>query len=118
METNKVSNGLDTELLQGYHDSLGKSIVENMFALYCQQVKIYLNDIVIAQKNNDISDWKTHCHKMKGAAASVGMSHLHEKLKMMEKTEVSQSDKALLLNDLVAENERAISAFSAWLNAH
>ena len=45
METEQSSHYLDIELLQGYLDSLGKPIVEQMFALYCQQVEIYLNDI-------------------------------------------------------------------------
>ena len=45
VETKQSNPDLDLELLQGYLDSLGKTIVEQMFALYCQQVEIYLNDV-------------------------------------------------------------------------
>ena len=44
VETEQSSHYLDLDLLEGYLDSLGKTIVEQMFALYCQQVEIYLND--------------------------------------------------------------------------
>ena len=115
METEQSSIYLDIELLQGYLDSLGKPIVEQMFALYCQQVKIYLNDIESVQVNNSLSGWQEHCHKMKGAAASVGMCKLHGQLKLLEKTAATQQQKSVLLTELKLENEQAILAFKEWL---
>jgi len=106
---------LDIDLLQGYLDSLGKAIVEQMFSLYGQQVDIYLKDIENAQKINCPSEWKEHCHKMKGAAASVGMCQLHGLLKELEHIEATQEQKAKLLINLKAENEQASLAFKDWL---
>ncbi|MCJ8294912.1 MAG: Hpt domain-containing protein [Colwellia sp.] len=118
METEQSSPFLDLELLHGYLDSLGKPIVEQMFALYCQQVKIYLNDIESAQVNNSLSGWQEHCHKMKGATASVGMYKLHGQLKLLEHTAASQQQKLVLLTEVKLENEQAILAFKEWLASH
>lgn len=115
VETKQSNPSLDLELLQGYLDSLGKTIVEQMFTLYCQQVEIYLNDIESAQLNDSLSGWQEHCHKMKGATASVGMLQLHGQLKLLEKTDVSKEEKSELLKDLRLSNEQAILAFKSWL---
>lgn len=88
-----------------------------MFALYCQQVEIYLNDIERAQLNDSLSGWQEHCHKMKGAAASVGMYQLHGQLKLLEKTDASTDKKAVLLEDLRLLNKQAIVAFQQWLES-
>ena len=106
---------LDLELLEGYLDSLGKIIVEKMLALYCQQVEIYLNDIESAQLNDSLSGWEEHCHKMKGAAASVGMYQLHRQLKLLEKMDAAKEKKALSLKELRLSNEQGIIAFKSWL---
>ncbi|KGJ95251.1 Hpt domain-containing protein [Colwellia psychrerythraea] len=117
METKPSNPDLDLELLQGYLDSLGKTIVEQMFSLYCQQVEIYLNDIERSQLTDSISGWQEHCHKMKGAAASVGMYQLHGQLKLLEKTDASTDKKAVLLEELRSSNEQAIVAFQHWLES-
>jgi len=118
VKTEQLSSYLDLELLQGYLDSLGKAIIEKMLALYCQQVEIYLNDIIDAQRNNSLPGWQEHCHKMKGAAASVGMCQLHAYLKLLEKTDASQQEKLLMLKELQKLNEQAICAFKDWLLNH
>lgn len=106
---------LDVELLQGYLDSLGKATVEKMFALYSQQVAIYLADIEKAQLADNAKDWQEHCHKMKGAAASVGLVELHKQLVVLEKITATQQEKSQLLLDLQAGNQQAMTAFSQWL---
>ncbi len=115
MEVKQTIPCLDYELLQGYLDSLGKNIVEKMFSLYCQQVDIYLTDISNAQLDDNFIAWRENCHKMKGAAASVGMTYLHSQLKSLETTTASQEEKALMLADLKISNTEAISAFIIWL---
>jgi len=115
VESKQSGSHLDIELLQGYLDSLGKAIVEQMFSLYCQQVEIYLKDIENAQKNNSPSEWQEHCHKMKGASASVGMCKLHGLLKELEHSKATQEQKLVLLTKLKLKNEQASSAFKDWL---
>lgn len=106
---------LDIPLLQSYIDSLGKSIVEQMFTLYKQQVTIYLADIDKAQLADNSALWQEHCHKMKGACASAGLTRLHGILVVLEKTEAQQAEKKILLVELKHENNQAIAAMQQWL---
>lgn len=106
---------LDKELLDGYAQNLGTSIVKQMFALYEQQVIIYLNDIERSLLNDNAQLWQEHCHKMKGAAGSVGLKALHARLKEMETTTVSAHDKAQQLAALNIHNKQAMADFSEWL---
>lgn len=115
VKTKQPNSYLDLELLESYLDSLGKHIVEQMFTLYCQQVEIYLHDINNAQRNESDSAWQEHCHKMKGATASVGMYKLHGQLKLLEKTDAPKEQKSALFKELTLSNEQAIIAFKGWL---
>jgi HPt (histidine-containing phosphotransfer) domain-containing protein len=108
---------LDTELLDGYVQSLGVNIVNKMFKLYCDQVTIYLNDIEYALINDNEQLWQEHCHKMKGAAGSVGLKALHSRLKLMEKTSANKTEKCDQLSTLKSHNEKAIVDFSDWLES-
>jgi len=106
---------LDNELLNGYVQSLGIDVVKKMFALYCQQVIIYLDDIESSMLNNSVELWQEQCHKMKGAAGSVGLTALHGRLKVMEKTTVDENDKVRQFNELKIHNQQAIADFYDWL---
>lgn len=106
---------LDIELLDGYVQSIGQDVVRQMFALYEQQVKIYLNDIEQSLLSEDVQLWQEHCHKMKGAAGSVGLKALHTRLKTMEKTTGNTVDKAHQLAELNIHNKQAIADFQDWL---
>tara|TARA_R110001592_G_scaffold68870_2_gene211175 strand:+ start:4013 stop:4369 length:357 start_codon:yes stop_codon:yes gene_type:complete len=106
---------LDNELLSEYVQSLGNGVVKQMFALYGQQVTIYLTDIEHSLLCGNAQLWQEHCHKMKGAAGSVGLKALHSRLKVMEKTTASTSDKAHQLAELKIHNKQAMADFSDWL---
>ena len=116
VETEQSSPYLDLALLEDYLDRLGKNIVEQMFTLYSQQVDIYLRDIENAQLSDSKEDWQEHCHKMKGAAASVGMLQLHGKLKLIEKTDADKEEKGEYLAEVKLLNEQAALAFKSWLD--
>ena len=137
------NNILNIELLQGYQDSLGGIIIAKMIALYEEQSKCYLNDIELALPIQHIdtpkvltgdaliqnelltttSDdksaesycaWKTSCHKMKGASASVGLLEVYEISKKMEKMDGSRDEKIALFIQLKQKNKEGIEAFLAW----
>jgi len=108
---------LDEELLSGYLDNLGENIVRQMIELYTQQSKIYLNDIQGAIKEQTSDLWQEHCHKMKGAAGSVGLIKLHRYLVTIEKSQDSSDKKLEMTDELQRLNDSAISAFNHWLNA-
>ena len=115
VESKNLNPCLDVELLEDYLARMGKKVVEQMFTLYCQQVEIYLNDIKQAQLSNSLLAWQESCHKMKGAAASVGLVQLHGKLKELEKIKAEQQEKSVLLSELVILSEQATCAFKDWL---
>jgi len=115
MSANDEAIQLDSELLDGYVQSLGVGVVKKMFDLYRQQVTIYLKDIESAMLNSKAQLWQEHCHKMKGAAGSVGLKALHSRLKLMEKTTASTSDKAHQLAELKAHNKQAMADFKNWV---
>lgn len=107
---------LDLGLLQGYIDNLGKPIVQQMLELYIGQSAIYLDEIaktVVADKQNL---WQESCHKMKGAAGSVGLLLVHKKLAMIEKSEEIETSKLSYLAELNDLNTTAYNEFSDWLS--
>ena len=108
---------LDKELLNDYVQCLGKNVVTQMFTLYRQQVTLYLKDIESALLSDNGQLWQQYCHKMKGAAASVGLKSLHARLKNMEKTEENVADKAHQLSKLIAHNKQAMAEFEDWLSS-
>jgi HPt (histidine-containing phosphotransfer) domain-containing protein len=86
-----------------------------MITLYQQQSSIYLQDISGAVEVNSQPLWQEHCHKMKGAAGSVGLITLHAMLVEIEKSTASTADKKQYLAKLVQENKVAIQVFYDWL---
>ena len=106
---------LDVNLLEGYLESLGLDIVEQMLELYVQQSITYIDDIAdsLQQKSQEL--WKERCHKMKGATGSVGMLAAHAKLVEIEKISGQWTEKAIHMSELVEVNKRAIDAFKTWL---
>ena len=112
----KKNDLLDYSLLNGYLTSLGKATVEKMLALYCQQAELYLQEIVQAANTNLQSAWQEKCHKMKGAAGSVGLTQVHGLLVEMEKSQQSLPEKLDLITQLTQLNQAGIIAFKQWLN--
>lgn len=106
---------IDHELLNDYVKSLGVDIVRQMLSLYSQQVVIYLEDIEKSLQCDNADLWQEHCHKMKGAAGSVGLKSLHESLVIMEKTSADITEKAQQLVELKAHNKQALETFNLWL---
>jgi len=108
-------NQLDLSLLQGYLDNLGKVIVQQMLDLYIQQSKIYLVDIENNILVDEQSSWQDACHKMKGAAGSVGLLTVHKTLVEIEKSTALTDEKSAHVKALVTLNNDAICAFKNWL---
>lgn len=115
MNKNNELIQLDNELLDSYVQSLGAVVVKQMFDLYRGQVALYIQDIESSMLSDNAQLWQEHCHKMKGAAGSVGLKALHARLKVMEKTTADADDKAKQLADLKIHNRQAIADFNDWL---
>lgn len=108
-------NTLDLELLNGYLDNLGKSMLTKMFALYTQQAPKYIQAITEAVIDDSSENWQQSCHKMKGAASSTGFILVREKLLTMEKSNGNNIVKREQIETLREINKKTELAFSQWL---
>jgi HPt (histidine-containing phosphotransfer) domain-containing protein len=106
---------LDVNLLEGYLESLGLDIVEQMLALYIQQSITYLDDISDSLEQKSQALWEERCHKMKGATGSVGLLAAHAKLVAIEKISGQWAEKSTYMSELIEVNRNAIEAFNTWL---
>lgn len=106
---------VDLSLINGYLEALDLSVIEEMLALYIQQSELYLIAIDSAVVTEDQKVWQEQCHKMKGASASAGLSHVHQQLMVIEKSTEDWPTKAQHLQSLVLLNQQAITAFQQWL---
>jgi len=107
---------LDLNLLQGYIDNLGKAVVQQMLTLYQEQSTLYINDIAENVSSDNQKLWQECCHKMKGAAGSVGLLLVHKKLVAIEKSEELEAAKVVHLTALRELNTQACKEFSEWLS--
>lgn len=110
------SDQLDLNLLGDYLNNLGKPTLIKMIALYKQQVALYLQSIEQAIDDESQEQWQEHCHKMKGAAGSVGLTQVHLLLVTLEKSTESFARKAVELDNLRSLNKKAIAEFQQWLS--
>jgi HPt (histidine-containing phosphotransfer) domain-containing protein len=106
---------LDVNLLDGYLESLGLDIVEQMLELYIQQSTTYINDMSDSLEKKSQELWEERCHKMKGATGSVGLLTAHAKLVSIEKISDQWAEKTIHMSELVEVNNKAIDTFKAWL---
>jgi len=112
----KNTTHLDLDLLQGYIDNLGKSVVEQMLQLYISQSAIYIEDIGSHFTEEQQNLWQESCHKMKGAAGSVGLLLVHKKLVSIEKSIEPEDLKQLHLSELKELNIQGYNEFQEWLS--
>jgi HPt (histidine-containing phosphotransfer) domain-containing protein len=118
VDKNNTLVQLNHDLLNDYVQGLGVAVVNKMIALYCEQVVIYLVDIENSLQCNDAALWQEHCHKMKGAAGSVGLQSVHAQLALMEKTAAGITEKAQQLAELKEHNKNALDNVNGWLEQY
>jgi HPt (histidine-containing phosphotransfer) domain-containing protein len=106
---------LDLTLLEGYIESIGREIVVQMLELYIQQSKIYLEAISKASIGDSQTEWHDACHKMKGAAGSVGLKKVHAKLVVIENLTAGSALKRQEVIELKELNHKSIGIFQTWL---
>ncbi|SEK98932.1 Hpt domain-containing protein [Colwellia chukchiensis] len=106
---------LNLTLLNSYLETLDVSVLQQMLSLYQQQSSIYLAAISTAQEQCHQPAWQEQCHKMKGAAASAGLSQVQQQLISMERSSADWPTKLTQLQQLKQLNLDAIQAFKQWL---
>jgi HPt (histidine-containing phosphotransfer) domain-containing protein len=111
----KSSQHIDLTLIKGYLAVLDLAVIQQMLDLYIQQSALYLLAIHSAVVDDDQKSWQEQCHKMKGSAASAGLSQVHQKLIVLEKSTEDSETKNQHLQALRLLNQQAIAEFQQWL---
>jgi len=78
---------LDTNTLQDYLQSLGKGPMQRSMQLFQQLVPGYVNKMVEAATMQQLQEFQDAAHKLKGAAASVGLLWVQQQAKQLEQLE-------------------------------
>lgn len=119
---------VDFKLIDDYLENLGKSIVEQMLSLYVEQSSLYLKNI--DKSANEIGDdnagnaenlnvskaWRESCHKMKSAAASVGLLQVRALLASMESGQLQTSSVNSEFEHLTYLNQSGIEVIKKYLH--
>lgn len=79
---------LDVSLLQAYLQSLGKEGMQRSVRLFTQLLPGYINKLLEAAVQRQATDLSSMAHKLKGAAAAVGLRWLQQQAKELEEQEV------------------------------
>jgi len=106
---------IDQELLNGYLQSLGRDVLAKMLELYVRQSTTYIENIQHALTSQSQESWEEACHKMKGAAGSVGLIEAHAQLASLEKSTQNWDEKAQAFQSLQVCNQNSIAKFNLWL---
>jgi HPt (histidine-containing phosphotransfer) domain-containing protein len=110
-------NLLDLALLEGYSTNMGNDILAKMLALYQQQAKVYIAEIAQSLQQQDALLWQEKCHKLKGAAGSVGLKQVFALARDMEKTSADWPAKQQQYHQLCELNPISEQAFEQWLKS-
>lgn len=78
---------LDTGTLQDYLQSLGKKSVNRSIQLFEQLLPGYINKMLEAATQRELEEFHEAAHKLKGAAASVGLLWVQQQAKLLEQEE-------------------------------
>ncbi|ARD44006.1 Hpt domain-containing protein [Colwellia sp. PAMC 21821] len=106
---------IDLTLINGYLEALDIVVIQQMLDLYIQQSELNLTAINRAVVETDQKAWQEQCHKMKGSAASAGLSQVHQKLILLEKSTEDSQTKTQHLKALSLLNQQGIAAFGQWI---
>ncbi|WP_306518539.1 ATP-binding protein [Rheinheimera sp.] len=78
---------LDLVTLQDYLQSLGKKSVNRSIQLFEQLLPGYINKMLEAATQRELEEFQEAAHKLKGAAASVGLLWVQQQAKLLEQEE-------------------------------
>jgi two-component system aerobic respiration control sensor histidine kinase ArcB len=78
---------LDEAVLRGYLQSLGKSAMQRSAQLFAQLLPGYINKLLEAAVQQQTKELQSVAHKLKGAAAAVGLAWVMQQARVLEEQE-------------------------------
>lgn len=105
---------LDLATLEDYRQSLGKEVLNRSAALFQQLLPNYIQQLQQAFTEHDRQVFQDVAHKLKGAAASVGLLWVQQQTKKMEQGYWPEDEMELLA--FHKKTEQHLAALSEFIN--
>ena len=109
---------LDLATLQDYMQSLGPEAMKRSAQLFAQLLPGYINKMIEAAVQQNTVEFKESAHKLKGAAASVGLLWVQQQAKMFEQGPVVWQGLERQLVDYHLETEQHLAALQHFIEAN
>ena len=106
---------LDTNILNDYIQSLGKDTVKRSAQLFAQLLPGYMNRIMETAVQRQLKEFQEAAHKLKGAAASVGLLWVQQQAKRLEQDDVNWQGLERHLVDFHLKTEQHLAALSDYI---
>ena len=106
---------LDTNILNDYIQSLGKDTVKRSTQLFAQLLPGYMNRIMETAVQRQLKEFQEAAHKLKGAAASVGLLWVQQQAKRLEQDDINWQGLERHLVDFHLKTEQHLAALSEYI---
>lgn len=107
---------LDQATLNDYIQSLGKDAVKRSAQLFAQLLPGYMNRLMETAVQRQQTDFQEAAHKLKGAAASVGLLWVQQQAKRLEQEPVNWQGLERQLVDFHLKTEQHLAALSEYID--
>lgn len=106
---------LDVGTLNDYIQSLGKDAMKRSAQLFAQLLPGYMNKLMETAVQRQEKDFQEAAHKLKGAAASVGLLWVQQQAKRMEQEHINWQGLERQLVDFHLKTEQHLAALSEYI---
>lgn len=106
---------LDVDTLNDYLQSLGKDAMKRSAQLFAQLLPGYMNKLMETAVQQHEKDFQEAAHKLKGAAASVGLLWVQQQAKRMEQEPINWQGLQRQLVDFNLKTEQHMAALSEYI---
>ncbi|MEH8016380.1 ATP-binding protein [Rheinheimera muenzenbergensis] len=109
------SAALDINILNDYLQSLGKDTVKRSAQLFAQLLPGYMNRLMETAVQRQLKEFQEAAHKLKGAAASVGLLWVQQQAKRLEQEEINWQGMERQLVEFHFKTEQHLTALSDYI---
>lgn len=109
---------LDVVTLQSYLQSLGREGMQRSTKLFAQLLPGYINKLLEAAVQQQEAELKSNAHKLKGAAAAVGLLWVQEQAKKLEEEPMERAGLERRILDLHFTAEQHLTALQQYIEQY
>ena len=107
---------LDQATLNDYIQSLGKDAIKRSAQLFAQLLPGYMNRLMETAVQRQLTEFQEAAHKLKGAAASVGLLWVQQQAKRFEQETVNWQGLERQLVDFHLQTEQHLAALFEYID--